>query len=124
MAIDKNRINARSDAGILIAVTILALDLGIVVWMITDLPWYSVFLVFMIVIGAYILIRSIFMESTMDMAPTRGEFGLVWGYLLLAVGFVGVLAITTDLKAWILFVVLLILVALLIVFKSMKGRMK
>ncbi|KQM10368.1 MAG: hypothetical protein WDA05_02425 [Candidatus Methanomethylophilaceae archaeon] len=123
MAIDKNRINARSDAGILIAVTILALALGIVVWMITDLPWYSVFLVFMIVIGAYILIRSIFMESTMDMAPTRGEFGLVWGYLLLAVGFVGVLAITTDLKAWILFVVLLILVALLIVFKSMKGRM-
>jgi len=123
MAIDKNRINARNDAGILIAVTILALALGIVVWMITDLPWYSVFLVFMIVIGAYILIRSIFMESTMDMAPTRGEFGLVWGYLLLAVGFVGVLAITTDLKAWILFVVLLILVALLIVFKSMKGRM-
>lgn len=123
MAIDKNRINARSDAGILIAVTILALALGIVVWMITDLPWYSVFLVFMIVIGAYILIKSIFMESTMDMAPTRGEFGLVWGYLLLAVGFVGVLAITTDLKAWILFVVLLILVALLIVFKSMKGRM-
>lgn len=123
MAIDKNRINARSDAGILIAVTILALALGIVVWMITDLPWYSVFLVFMIVIGAYILIRSIFMESTMDMAPMRGEFGLVWGYLLLAVGFVGVLAITTDLKAWILFVVLLILVALLIVFKSMKGRM-
>jgi hypothetical protein len=123
MAIDKNRINARSDAGILIAVTILALALGIVVWMITDLPWYSVFLVFMIVIGAYILIRSIFMESTMDMAPTRGEFGLVWGYLLLAVGFVGVLAITTDLEAWILFVVLLILVALLIVFKSMKGRM-
>ncbi len=123
MAIDKNRINARSDAGILIAVTILALALGIVVWMITDLPWYSVLLVFMIVIGAYLLIRSIFMDSTMDMAPTRGEFGLVWGYLLLAVGFVGVLAITTDLEAWILFVVLLILVALLIVFKSMKGRM-
>jgi hypothetical protein len=123
MAIDKNRINARSDAGILIAVTILALALGIVVWMITDLPWYSVLLVFMIVIGAYLLIRSIFMESTVDMAPTRGEFGLVWGYLLLAVGFVGVLAITTDLEAWILFVVLLILVALLIVFKSMKGRM-
>ena len=123
MAIDKNRINARSDAGILIGVTILALALGIVVWMITDLPWYSVLLVFMIVIGAYLLIRSIFMDSTMDMAPTRGEFGLVWGYLLLAVGFVGVLAITTDLEAWILFVVLLILVALLIVFKSMKGRM-
>lgn len=123
MAIDKNRINARSDAGILIGVTILALALGIVVWMITDLPWYSVLLVFMIVIGAYLLIRSIFMDSTMDMAPTRGEFGLVWGYLLLAAGFVGVLYITTDLEAWILFVIFLILVALLIVTKSVKGRM-
>ncbi|MDD4185609.1 MAG: hypothetical protein PHX75_03110 [Candidatus Methanomethylophilaceae archaeon] len=123
MAIDKNRINARSDAGILIGVTILALALGIVVWMITDLPWYSVLLVFMIVIGAYLLIRSIFMESTVDMAPTRGEFGLVWGYLLLAAGFVGVLYITTDLEAWILFVIFLILVALLIVTKSVKGRM-
>jgi len=123
MAIDKNRINARSDAGILIGVTILALALGIVVWMITDLPWYSVLLVFMIVIGAYLLIRSIFMESTVDMAPTRGEFGLVWGYLLLAAGFVGVLYIATDLEAWILFVIFLILVALLIVTKSVKGRM-
>lgn len=123
MAIDKNRINARSDAGILIGVTILALALGIVIWMITDLPWYSVLLVFMIVIGAYLLIRSIFMESAVDMAPTRGEFGLVWGYLLLAAGLVGVLYITTDLKAWILFVIFLILVALLIVAKSVKGRM-
>lgn len=123
MAIDKNRINARSDAGILIGVTILALALGIVVWMITDLPWYSVLLVFMIVIGAYLLIRSIFMESTVDMAPTRGEFGLVWGYLLLAAGFVGMLYIATDLEAWILFVIFLILVALLIVTKSVKGRM-
>lgn len=123
MAVDKDKINARSDTGILIGVVVLALALGIVVWMAANLPWYSVLPVFMIVIGGYLLIRSLSMDKTMGMAPTMGEFGLVWGCLLLAIGFVGVLAMTSDLEAWLLFVIFLALVALLIVIKSVRGRM-
>ena len=121
--IDTIRINARSDAGIFIGVSILALALGIVVWKTADLPWYSILLIAMIVVGAYLLIRSLSADQTLGMAPARKEFRMVWGYLLLVAGAVGMAAILAGLEGWILFVILLILVAVLIIAKSMKGRM-
>ena len=123
MTIDIIRINARSDAGIFMGVSILAPALGIVVWKTADLPWYSIFLVSMIVIGAYLLIRSVFTNKAARMSPVKGEFEMVWGYLLLVAGAVGMTAILAGLEGWILLVILLVLVAILIIAKSMKGRM-
>ena len=118
MAIDKDKISRRGSDGILIGVCVLAIAVGLIVWQVADLPWYTCIYAIFVVVGAYMFAISFGEESNLSFGPSRSSFFMVTGYLLLALGVVGFLGACTDLELWVLLTTFIVLVALLIIIRS------
>lgn len=118
MAIDREKIGRRSSDGILIGVCVLAVAIGLVVWQVTDLPWYTCIYTILVVVGAYMFTISFGEESDLSFGPSRSSFFMVTGYLSLALGIVGFLGACTDLDLWILLAIFIILAALMMIVRS------
>jgi len=118
MAIDKDKIGQRGSNGVLIGVCVLAVAVGLIVWQVADLPWYTCIYSIFVVIGAYMFAISFGEEKDLSFGPSKSSFLMVTGYLLLALGIVGFLGACTDLELWILLVTFIILVAILIIVRS------
>lgn len=118
MAIDKDKISQRGSNGVLIGVCVLAVAIGLIVWQVADLPWYTCICAIFVVVGAYIFAISFGKESGLSFGPSESSFYMVTGYLLLALGIVGFLGACTDLELWILLVIFIVLVAVLLIIRS------
>lgn len=119
----EDKLKARGAQGLFAGIILLALAAGILVWKLGDLPWYSIALVAIIIIGIFLIVRSLYKGSgPIDMAPTREEFDFVWGYLLTIIGLLGMLYISTDLEVWVLALVAIVMVALLLITKMFLRR--
>lgn len=122
MAIDVDRIKTRGNYGILIGVIVLAVAVGLVVWRAADLPWYAGVCASLIVIGVFLVISSFGKESGMGFAPSESSYYFVTGYMLLALGSVGIVVSCMELEWWIVLAAFIALMAVLIVVRSVSKK--
>jgi uncharacterized membrane protein HdeD (DUF308 family) len=116
MAIDKDRINARSDLAITAGVFVLAVAVGIVSYFL-----FSGFGVIgaigtaVLIFGAYMLVRAVFASGEeKGFGPSSRSYGLVWGVLLVAIALCAIISATVPgVSVWIYVAVILLAIAML-----------
>jgi phosphatidylglycerophosphate synthase len=106
---------------LMIAMLLLGLVIGIVVWQVTTAPWWVVLCVMTLVLGIFFLITMPYSSNKSDFIPSQRSFRLVWGIILTTVGALLLVNVYATVEWWISAVVLIAIIAVLALIMFMRG---
>jgi len=107
---------------LMVAMILLGLVAGIVVWKLTDVTPLVILWMILLVLGAYFLISMPFASNKSDYIPSQRSFRLVWGIILITVGILLIVNIYATVDLWILAVVLIAVIAILAIIMFLRGQ--
>jgi len=115
MAIDRDRINARSDLSITVGVFILALAVAIMVDVFTkEIDLVGAIGIVLVILGAFLLIRSSLAGGAESgFGPSSKAYLIVWGTLMVTSGLILIVYALAVIDPWILVAIMLVAIALL-----------
>ena len=106
---------------LLLAVLLLGLVIGIVIWQLTSAPIWAIIYVMALALGVFFLVTMPYASNKKDFVPSQRSFRLVWGIILTAIGALLLAREYAGVDWWILAVVLIAVIAVLALIMFMRG---
>lgn len=125
MSIAEKRMAERSKQGILAAVVVLSVAVGIAVWQFGGHPeqWLQIFYGIFAVTGIYLVIASVFEEKEISLSPSQSSYYFVIGTISAMIGILGFLSVyVSGLSVWVYVLTIIVVIALLIIIRSISKK--
>lgn len=120
---NNDRLAANKGYALLLGVIILSLAIGVVVWQVSKESAWSMVFTMLTIIGAFLAIASFGKDSAMDFMPSESSYYLVSGCLVAAIGILGLVWVFVEnIQVWYLVVAFIIVVALLVIYRSISKK--
>lgn len=108
--------------GLFLGVLILGIAVSIILWQVCEYSGWIIPCVVLLSVGVYMIMASFMMPTTSKVGPSAASFYQVNGVMITTFGALGVIWLTTDANVWYLVGAFLIIVAALLIWKSVSSK--